>query len=87
MIKRYFNHMHQKSTHERRQHAMRIATFVTAVIFVGWLGTLGMRLGGGATAQENDQAGQTQLANVISTTQVEGNTLQVATSSVYQYQQ
>lgn len=66
---------------------MRIATFVTAVIFVGWLGTLGMRLGGGATAQENDQAGQTQLANVISTTQVEGNTLQVATSSVYQYQQ
>jgi hypothetical protein len=86
MIKRYYNHMTQKSTHERRQHALRIATFVTAVVFVGWLGTLGLRLSSGQLTN-SDGGNQTQLANVISTTQVEGNTLQVATSSVYQYQQ
>ena len=86
MIKRYYNHMTQKSTHERRQHALRIATFVTAVVFVGWLGTLGLRLSSGQLTN-SDGGTQTQLANVISTTQAEGNTLQVATSSVYQYQQ
>ncbi len=80
MIKQYFNYMSQRSTHERRQHAMRVATFVTAIIFVAWLGTLGLRLSSSAL-MASDQNGQTQLANVISTTQISGNTLEVATTT------
>ena len=79
MIKRYFNHMSQRSTHERRQHAMRVATFVTAVNFVAWLGTLGLRLSSGQMVNTGSE--QTQLANVISTTEVQGNTLEVATTT------
>ena len=84
MIKKYFEHMHTKSTHERRQHALRVATVVTAVVFVGWLATLGVRLGsgGGSVASENGQAQQTQLANVISGTNApQGNTLEVASTT------
>jgi hypothetical protein len=85
MVKRYFEHMHTKSTHERRQHAMRVASVVTAVVFLGWLGTLGVRLGSGTSssiAVENNQAQQTQLANVIDGTYTPtGNTLEVATTT------
>ena len=35
--------MESKSTHERRQHALGIAMSVTAIIFVGWVATLGVR--------------------------------------------
>lgn len=59
---------------------MRVATFVTAIIFVAWLGTLGLRLSSSAL-MASDQNGQTQLANVISTTQISGNTLEVATTT------
>lgn len=43
-MKKYLAHVHTKPTHERRQLAMRYATLVTAVVFVGWLGMLGVRL-------------------------------------------
>ncbi len=72
--------MQQKSTHERRQHAMQVASVVTVFVFVGWLATFGMRLKSGAVA--NSGSGQTtQLANLISTQQVNTNTLEVATST------
>ena len=86
MIKKYFEHMHTKSTHERRQHALRVATVVTAVVFVGWLATLGVRLGGSGSsvASQDSQAQQTQLANVISGTSAPaGNTLEVATTTSF----
>lgn len=86
-MKNYFEHMHSKSTHERRQHALRVASVVTGVVFLGWLATLGVRLGSsgtGSVASENDQAQQTQLANVISGTYTPtGNTLEVATTTNY----
>ena len=83
MIKRYFEHMHTKSTHERRQHALSVATVVTALIFVGWLGTLGLRLGtAGSVANSTNGQNQNQLANVISGEYTPvGNTLEVATTS------
>lgn len=86
MIKRYFEHMHAKPTHERRQHALRVATVVTALVFVGWLGTLGLRLGsGGSQASGAGSDNQTQLANVISGEYTPtGNTLEVATTSAEQ---
>lgn len=43
--------MHSKSTHERRQHAMRVAGVVTALIFAGWITTIGLRTGGSDQTQ------------------------------------
>lgn len=45
MIGRYLSHMKEnKSTHERRAHAVQVAGLLTAGLFAVWLGTLGMRL-------------------------------------------
>jgi hypothetical protein len=90
MVKKYLNHMNTKSTHERRQHALQVATIVTALVFVGWLGTLGLRLGNFSTtvASGSDQAQQTQLAGVINgagMTSNTPNTLQVVNSTSSNY--
>jgi hypothetical protein len=84
-MKRYFEHMHTKSTHERRQHAVQVATMVTGVVFLGWLGTLGYRFVGpnAQIAAENQNAQQTQLAGVLSGAMAPqgGSSLEVATTS------
>jgi hypothetical protein len=83
-MKKYIQRMHAKSTHERRQHAARVATVVTAVVFMGWLATLGFRLSGGAsaTAQNTNSDTGSQLANVVSgADETSINSLQVASSS------
>lgn len=61
---------------------MHLSSIITAVIFVGWLGTLGMRLSSGVpqTPGENAEAQQTQLANVMNGTYASSQ-LQVATST------
>lgn len=58
-MKRYIEHIQTKDPHERRQHALRIAGALTAVVFVGWLGTLGLRLAGGNVASEEAASNQT----------------------------
>jgi hypothetical protein len=61
----YFDHMHQKSTHERRTHAMRVAGVVTALIFAGWITTIGLRTNSSdqpQVAQDNSSAAQTAAA-------------------------
>lgn len=59
----YFEHMHRKSPHERRAHAMRVAGVITALIFAGWVSTIGLRAGTGAqVAQTADQSAQTAAA-------------------------
>ena len=85
MIKKYFEHMHTKSTHQRRQHAMQVASVVTGIVFVGWVVTLGVRLGTQAPSVASDTSSQqTQLANVIDGTYTPvGNTLEVATTTQY----
>jgi len=46
-MKKYIQHVQDTHTpHERRQVAMRIAAVVTGLLFVAWLATLGVRLGG-----------------------------------------
>jgi len=57
--------MHQKSTHERRTHAMRVAGVVTALIFAGWISTIGLRTNGTdqtQVANDNNSAAQTAAA-------------------------
>ena len=43
----------EKSPHERRQAALQIATILTAILFVGWIATLGVRLATNPIADEN----------------------------------
>ncbi len=36
----------ERTPHERRQISMQVAGVITAILFVGWIGTLGVRLAG-----------------------------------------
>ena len=67
-MKRYIEHIQDTHTpHERRQVAMRIATIVTALLFVAWLATLGVRLGGNVPAIVNE--GTNNAATVLEAVQ------------------
>ena len=78
-MKKYFAQIQQKPPHERRLHAMQISGIIVAVIFAGWLATLGVRLASQdpAVAQGGSAA---QTADVVEA--ASGNaTLLVGTSS------
>lgn len=78
-MKNYFQHVEGKTPHERRRHAMQIAGAVTAVLFVGWLATLGVRL---ASLTASSDASQAAAAANAAQNQ---STLEVATTSAYTY--
>ncbi len=82
-MKRYLDHIkNTHTTHERRQHAMRISGVVTAALFAVWLGTLGYRL---TTQTEVAQSPDTSLtAAAAESTQNKGAQLQVSTTSVFE---
>ena len=46
---KYIQNMKDKTPHERRQHAMRVSSILTAGIFTAWLLTLGVRMAYPAT--------------------------------------
>jgi hypothetical protein len=78
-MKKYFDHITQKPTHERRGHALRWALGIIAVIAVGWLVMLPLRFANlvAQSGQSNDAGSQT-----ASVAQGSGNaTLLVATST------
>ena len=58
-MRRYIEHIQTKDPHERRAHALRIAGALTAVVFVGWVGTLGLRLANAGLATEEGVPSQT----------------------------
>ncbi len=80
MIKKYLTHVNSKPAHERRQHAMRLATGLTAFAMLVWVTTLGVRF---ALTPEQTVAlnsNTSQAASVVES--ANGNaTLLVATSS------
>jgi hypothetical protein len=64
-MKRYIQELKNRPTHDRRLFALRIAGAVTAIIFVGWIGTLGLRVGNqgaGDAALNNNSSSQTAAA-------------------------
>lgn len=67
-MKHYFNHIKLQTPHARRQHSAHVAGFFTALAFVVWITTLGMRFDGtSAPAVADGQGdGQSQLASVAS---------------------
>jgi hypothetical protein len=82
-MKKFIKRMQdERTTHERRQFAVRTAGMLTAVLFVGWLATLGVRLGTGETIAENGSNTQTASLGNIFDGGSGSNTLYVATSSV-----
>ena len=88
MLKKYLEHIHSQPTHYRRQHAAKIATVVTAVVFMGWVATTGVRATTAASTPVvagDTPTQETQLANVINgvDTPQTSNTLEVSTTTTY----
>lgn len=73
--------METREPHERRRHALHVAVAVTAFVFVGWVSTLGMRLGGEPVVAQD--AGSDQAAAVAGATERGGPRLEVSSTSVY----
>lgn len=85
-MKRYIEHMQSKPTHQRRQHALQVATVVTAVVFVGWLASLGVRISSSGTTTVAGAPSQTiQFANALNGVDSADttNTLEVSTTTTY----
>jgi hypothetical protein len=80
MIKKYLNHVYSKDTHERRRHAMQLATGLTSVAFIVWVTTLGLRFA--LTPQQiAAQNGTSNQVASIAASQEGNATLIVATST------
>jgi hypothetical protein len=80
-MRRYIEHVQNKEPHERRAHALRIAGTLTALVFVGWLGTLGLRLANSPVASEEGVPSQTASVLMGASPEQFMNTLQVSTTS------
>lgn len=80
MIKNYLAHIQSKSTHERRQHAMQLASGLTAFAVLVWITTLGVRFAMTPAQVAQSNGDTSQVASVVQATQ--GNaTLIVATTT------
>lgn len=78
-MKKYFDHMQTKTPHERRQHALKIASGVVALAFIVWISTLGLRFASTPPQVATDDT-SSQTASVVQAQN--GNaTLIVATTS------
>lgn len=82
-------HMQEKAPHHRRSHALQVAGVFTALAFVVWVTTLGMRLGSAGQIAGSDQgdgsAQQTQLAGVGASGDTSQTGLQVVSTSTSDY--
>lgn len=83
-MRKYLKRMEgERSTHERRRFALYAAGAVTAVLFVTWAGSLGVRLADpGAANPSVSGAGSTQSA-AVANYQGQQNNLEVATTSIF----
>jgi len=81
-MKRYIDHIkNNRTTHQRRQHALQVAGVITAALFVVWIGTLGMRLASQDAIAESPDTSLTAAA--AASTENKGAQLEVSTTSVY----
>lgn len=82
-MNRYFDHMHTRSPHERRQHALRVAGVFTALIFAGWVTTFGLSNMGDNSQIVQSSDGAQNAAAVVASSPYAQNQLVVATTSDY----
>ena len=81
-MKRYLQHIkNTRTTHQRRQHALQVASGITAALFVVWLGTLSIRLNTQDAIAESPDTSLTAAA--AASTQNKGAELEVSTTSVF----
>ena len=82
-MRRYIEHIkNTHTTHERRQHALRMAGGATLALFAIWLGTLSVRLASQTEVAQSPE--QSLTAAAAASTQNKGPQLQVSTTSVFQ---
>ncbi|HEV7449633.1 MAG TPA: hypothetical protein VGP13_03810 [Candidatus Paceibacterota bacterium] len=83
-MKKYVDHIIAKEPHERRRHAMQLAGILTAMVFVVWITTLGLRIGGGDNTVAQDDSNQTSLSAAAAQSINGGqNTLYVASTTQF----
>lgn len=80
-MRRYLEHMHTREPHERRKHALHVATAITGLLFVGWVATLGVRLGGDPVVAQNE-SNNGQAAAAVQAVERSGPRLEVSSTSV-----
>lgn len=80
-MKRYLEHMQQKSAHERRRHAMQVAGVLTAIVFAGWVSTLGMGLSSQSATVAGSDNNTQSAATLLGATTYGQNQLEVATTT------
>lgn len=78
---KYLEHMAGKEPHERRNHALRLALGIVAVVLLGWIVMLPLRFAA-VFAQNAPQDDGTQTASAVNSQQGSA-TLLVATSTQY----
>ena len=85
-MKNYIEHMKSKTPHERRRHAMQMASVITGLLVVVWITTLGVRFASTPpqTANTDDPS---QLAAVAASAAAQNGqaTLIVASSTEDSY--
>ena len=84
-MKRYLDHMKTKSPHERRQHAMQVSAGVVALVFVAWISTIGLRFSSTPQSISDTSNDNTSQSATVLNSSPEQNTLQVATTTTYNY--
>ncbi len=83
-MRRYLEHMHNKDPHERRAHALKVASAVTGLVFMVWIATLGVRLAVPEdTVAQDSSTNSGQAAAVAEAAPKTGPRLEVSTSSVF----
>lgn len=80
-MKKYFDHIKTKEPHERRAHAMQIAGTVTAMVFMVWITTLGLRLGSGQAELAERDGSQALTAAAVQSGYSGPNQLFVASTT------
>ncbi len=78
-MKRYLAHMQTREPHERRSHALQVASAFTGLLFVAWLGTLGLRLSGSDIIANEDGSQTASVAQAVKNNEAR---LEVSTTSV-----
>ncbi|HUD03009.1 MAG TPA: hypothetical protein VMR46_03305 [Candidatus Paceibacterota bacterium] len=86
-MKNYIAHIKSKPPHERRQHAMQIASVITGLLLVVWVTTLGVRFATTTPPQTATTDDPSQLASVAESAALQNGqaTLMVASSTMGNY--
>ncbi|MDE2071149.1 MAG: hypothetical protein KGI70_00205 [Patescibacteria group bacterium] len=63
MYTRYITHMHTRTPHQRRNHALLVAGGLTILLALAWLATLPLRTASGTALDQGQQDASAAVGN------------------------